>query len=109
MIDTQETNEHEIRGAIAFLQSLLPAPSEAVVPVKVEAEYKHTHTSPAAPSQAFIDRVTAPTAEAGPDIVPGNIAPPPPAVPTTVAEVVSDSDVEVDIDDAGQVTSMTTS
>lgn len=100
LIDTDNMATDELAVAVNMLDDILQLrrkPSEAV---RVEI-------NTATDMQRVIDSLGT---DAGAAIKSGPVAsPPPPAVPLTVADVVSDSDPEIEIDDEGTVTALTTS
>ncbi len=88
MIDTKETNDHELRAAIALLQSLLPDATAGET-----ADHKPV---------PIIHAYGATTTEGSRDI-----PPPPPPLPHEV-EAADDVELDVGTDAAGNVTSLTT-
>lgn len=103
LIDTDDMPTDELAAAVNMLDDILRlrrTPSVA----------SDTQNDAATPSAEFVSRATSADAPAGPDVVgPTSAPPPPPAVPLTIADVVSDADPEIEIDDEGTVTALTTS
>jgi hypothetical protein len=90
MIDTATDSPEQLYRISTFLRSLSETPPAAALGTLIEAPLP-------------VDPMNAPV------ILTANVMPSlPPAPPSTIADIVSDDDVEVEIDDAGNVTALTT-